>query len=111
MRLSEAILGFIDFTRVISGRCYNLISYQDIGETKRMLSEEYIMANMDLQCICLYKGQDDCSFTWTWTKHWPGLKLLFSPTTVFFFVLVCFVKPVFLVTGKFASVMQPHSLV
>lgn len=63
MRLSEAILGFIDFTRVISGRCYNLISYQDIGETKRMLSEEYITANMDLQFICLYKGQDGNSFT------------------------------------------------
>lgn len=91
MRLSEAILGFIDFTRVISGRCYNLISYQDIGETKRMLSEDYIMANMDLQFICLYKGQDDCSFTWKWTKHWPGLKIFFSPQ-LFFLCINMFCK-------------------
>lgn len=60
LRLSEAILGYIDFTRVISGRLYNLMRYQDISETKRMLSEGYIMVNMVLQFICL---QTDCLLT------------------------------------------------
>lgn len=44
-RLSGPILGYIDFSGVISGRSYNLILYQDINEGKRMLSEKYIMVN------------------------------------------------------------------
>lgn len=66
--------GFIDFTRAISGRCCNLISDQDIGETKRILSEEYIMASIDLQFIYLCKGQSSCSPAWNWTEHLAWLR-------------------------------------
>lgn len=74
--------GFIDFAGAISGRCWNLISDQDIGETKRMLSEEYIMASIDLQFIYLCKGQSNCSPTGNWTERLPGFDLLIYQQTL-----------------------------
>lgn len=87
--------GFIDFTRAISGRCCNLISDQDIGETKRMLSEEYIMASIDLQFIYLCRGQSSCSPPWNWTEHlawlWPS-HISANSKVLFYFCLIWLFK-------------------
>lgn len=69
MRLSGAILGCIDFTGVISGRSYNLIWYQDITETKRMLSEREIHYGQYGFAVHLSVQRSDCHLTSTWMKH------------------------------------------
>lgn len=71
MRLSGAILGYIDSTGFISGRLYNLIRYQDINETRRKLSERYIMGTSHRFAVHLSAQRSEwLPSKWKWMKHW-----------------------------------------